>query len=64
MFLQSAEPQTEIEVGDGSWRVPERSKQRAVDGKDDEPVLREAQSGSKTEKGDAEWKLNTANIAA
>ena len=39
VFLQSTEPEAQVEACDGGGRVPERSKQGAVDGKDAEPVL-------------------------
>ena len=39
VLLQSTEPEAQVEACDGSGRVPERSKQRAVDGENAEPVL-------------------------
>ena len=39
VFLQSTEPEAQVETCNGGGRVQERSQQGAVDGKDAEPVL-------------------------
>ena len=42
VLLQSTEPEAQVEACNGGGRVPERSQQGAMDGKDAEPVLRTA----------------------
>lgn len=39
VFLQSTEPEAQVKACNGGGRVPERSQQCTVDGKDAEPVL-------------------------
>lgn len=39
VLLQSTKPEAQVEACNGSGRVPERSQQGAVDGKDAEPVF-------------------------